>query len=101
MTNKYLVSDEQFEKIQVAHRLRKLLKREKTVSLPAAHRRCGYGLTLPEFDEIVKELVNSGWCTTKTGKLGGVTLTFFETFNVVRLPEDGEVERLGERLKGE
>lgn len=86
----YLVSDEAFLKIKAAHRLHKLLQREKTLYQQAAHRRCGVGLTVDEFDEIVQATIRSGWCTAKEGPNGGVLLTFVEVFADVKLPEEAE-----------
>jgi hypothetical protein len=77
-------------KIKAGHRLHKILQREKAIYQPAAHRRCGVGLTFSEFDEIVQSTINKGWCTAKPGPLGGVLLTFCDVFTDVRLPEEAE-----------
>jgi hypothetical protein len=90
----YCVSDEEFLKIKAGHRLHKILQREKTIYQPAAHRRCGVGLTISEFDAIVQSSISSGWCTAKEGPLGGLLLIFTEVFAGVKLPDDEDVERL-------
>jgi hypothetical protein len=86
----YLVTDEAFLRIKAAHKLHKMLQKEKTIYQQQALRRCGVGLTVPEFDEIVQATVSSGWCTAKAGPNGGVLLTFAEAFNDVHLPEEAE-----------
>jgi hypothetical protein len=94
--SKYLVTDEEFLRIKAAQRLRKLLQKEHTVYQQQAHRRCGVGLTIAAFDEVVQDIINGNWCTAKTGANGAVLLTFTEVFKDVKLPEDREVDRLTE-----
>lgn len=56
----YIVSDEAFLKIKAAHKLHKMLQKEKQVYQQQAHRRCGVGLTISQFDVIVQATIDSG-----------------------------------------
>jgi len=51
------------------------------------HARCGVGLTVTDFNTIVRGLENIGWCFLKEGRQGGVLVVFNEQFNSVNVPE--------------
>ena len=85
--NDFLISDEAFAIIKAGRKLKKILQREKKLYQLSAHQRCGFGLSVAQFDAIVREAIRSGWCTEKEGPLGGVLLTFVEAFNNVSVPE--------------
>jgi hypothetical protein len=87
MTDPTFLSDEAFLKIKAIRRVRKLLQREKHIYLRVLYARCGVGLTEKDFDYIVTTIVDSGWCSLKTGTLGAVTVVFNEQFNNVNVPE--------------
>jgi hypothetical protein len=81
------LSDDGLLKIKTIVRLRKLLQREKKGFLGVLHARTGVGLTVAEFNTIVRGLVNEGWCSLKEGRQGGVTVLFNENFTAVNVPE--------------
>jgi hypothetical protein len=81
------LSDEAFLKIKTIRRLRKVLQREKQGYIRVLHARCGVGLTVEEFDYIVKAITDSGWCYLKEGGQGAVKVVFAERFNNVNVPE--------------
>lgn len=62
-------------KLNVVHKLRKWLQREKQGYKSVLHRRVGVGLTEAEFDWCVKMLEISDCCTVTTGDKGAVILT--------------------------
>lgn len=72
-------------KVKATLRLRKLLQREKRGYQNALHARCGVGLTVVQFDDIVKGLVANGWCYQKEGTQGGVIVVFNENFSDVNV----------------
>jgi hypothetical protein len=81
------LSDDGFLKIKTIRRLKKLLQREKQGYIRVLHARCGVGLTVEDFDYIVKEMAAEGWCSLKEGKQGGVLVVFSEVFNGVNVGE--------------
>ena len=82
-----VISDDGLLKIKTIVRLKKLLQREKKGFLGVLHARTGVGLTVAEFNTIVRGLVSEGWCSLKEGRQGGVTVVFNETFTNVNVPE--------------
>jgi hypothetical protein len=85
MTN--FISDEAFVRIRTIRALRKVLSTEKQGYQNALYRRCASGLTLEQFDEVVRGLVNSQWCSLKEGDRGGVLIVFNEACASVAVPE--------------
>jgi len=92
MVDTTFLSDGAFLKIKTIRRLRKVLQREKQGYLRVLHARCGVGLTVDEFDSIVKTIADSGWCCLKEGGQGGVKVVFAEQFNNVNVPEVTEAK---------
>jgi hypothetical protein len=82
-----VISDDGLLKIKTIVRLKKLLQREKKGFLGVLHARTGVGLTVSEFNTIVRGLANEGWCSLKEGRQGGVTVVFNEAFTTVNVPE--------------
>ena len=80
-------SEDGLLKIKTIVRLKKLLQREKQGYLRVLHGRTGVGLSVAEFNSIVRGLVSEGWCSLKEGRQGGVTVVFNEAFNTVNVPE--------------
>jgi hypothetical protein len=74
-------------KIKTITRLKRLLQREKTLYLRVLHARCGVGLSVADFNTIVRGLVNETWCSLKEGRQGGVVVVFNEHFQSVNVPE--------------
>jgi hypothetical protein len=70
MTEPLFMTDEGFHKLKTIHRLRKVLRRESKGYLRALHGRCGVGLTIAEFDNIVRVLADTGWCSVTEGAQG-------------------------------
>jgi hypothetical protein len=79
--------DEGMLKIKTLTRLKKLLQREDQGYLRVLHARTGVGLTIAQFNTIVRGLVESGWCHLKEGRQGGVLVVFNEQFSSVNVPE--------------
>jgi hypothetical protein len=67
-------------KLNVIHKLRKVLQREGKGYQSALHRRVGVGLSDAEFAVCVKLLEVSGWCTLTKGERGAVLLTLNEAY---------------------
>ena len=63
-------------KLNVIHKLRKLLQREGQNYQSELHRRVGVGLSQVEFAFCVNLLAQSGWCTVTRGERDAVILTF-------------------------
>jgi len=87
------ITDEGFLTIRAIYRLRKVLQREGKGYLRALHSRCGVGLTIEQFDNIVNNLVASQWCYIKEGVLGAKLVVFNDVFNTVNVPEVTEVSQ--------
>ena len=81
------ISEDGMLKIKTITRLKKLLQREKQGYIRVLHARTGVGLTVEDFNTIVRGLVNSNWCALKEGRQGGVLVVFNEVFNTVNVPE--------------
>jgi hypothetical protein len=62
------ISDEEFNKINAIHRLRKVLERRGTLYQSDAYRACGVGLTLDEFEVIVQSFIDGRICI-RVGKV--------------------------------
>jgi hypothetical protein len=80
-------SEDGMLKIKTIARLKKLLQREKQGYIRVLHARTGVGLTVEDFNTIVRGLVGQGWCSMKEGRQGGVLIVFNEEFNTVNVPE--------------
>ncbi len=79
-TNEPMFTDENLMlKLNVVHKLRKWLQRDKRGYKSVLHRRVGVGLTEADFDWCVKMLEISDCCTVEVGDKGGVILTLNET----------------------
>lgn len=76
MTEPIFKDDNLMLKLNVVHKVRKWLQREKRGYKSSLHRRIGFGLTEAEFDWCVKMLEISGCCTVEVGDKGAVILTF-------------------------
>jgi hypothetical protein len=78
-------------KLNVIHKLRKVLQREGQNYQSELHRRVGVGLTEAEFEQCVSLLAVSGWCTVTKGEREAPILTLNETFRNVRTLSPEEV----------
>jgi hypothetical protein len=80
--------DQSLRKLRTIRALRKVLAREGKGYQSQLHRRCGIGLTVEEFDDIVKRLASTepAWCSLKEGTNGGVMVVFNEDFANVPTP---------------
>lgn len=67
-------------RLNVLHKVRKWLYREKRGYKSVLHRRLGVGLTSDDFDWCVKMLELAGCCTVTIGDKGAAILTFNEEF---------------------
>jgi hypothetical protein len=65
-------------RLNVVHKLRRWLQREKQGYKSVLHRRIGVGLTEADFNWCVKMLEVSDCCTVTTGDKGAVILTVSE-----------------------
>lgn len=83
MTVPMFITDEGFNKLRTAYRVRKVLQREGKAYLRALHARCGVGLTVEEFDNTVQVLADAGWCFVKEGAQKAKLVVFNEAFNNV------------------
>lgn len=86
-----IFSEDAMLKIKTLTRLKKLLQREKKGYLRVLHARTGVGLSVTDFNTIVRGLVSEGWCSLKEGRQGGVVVVFNEVFVNVNVPEVFEV----------
>jgi hypothetical protein len=77
-------------KIKTITRLKKLLQREKQGYVRVLHSRTGVGLTVADFNTIVRGLVSNGWCSLKEGRQGGVLVVFNDKFTTINVPEPTE-----------
>jgi hypothetical protein len=80
-------SEDGMLKIKTITRLRKLLQREKKGYLRVLHARTGVGLTVEDFNLLVRVLAGEGWCSLREGRQGGVLVVFNEQFNNVDVPD--------------
>lgn len=73
-------SYETYLRVNAAQRLMKLTQREKQIYQSEAFRRCGHGLTAPQFDEIVQGLATDAepWLKIEQGALGASLLTYLD-----------------------
>jgi hypothetical protein len=73
-------SYETYLRVNAIQRLIELSQREKQLYKTEAYRRCGHGLTIAQFDEVVLALVNDSdpWIKISEGPLGAVLLTYVE-----------------------
>jgi hypothetical protein len=78
MTEPIFLTDEGFERIKTLQRLRKVLQRDGKGYLRNLHARCGVGLTVSQFDELVNKLAESRWCSLKEGAYGATLVVFNE-----------------------
>lgn len=85
------LNDDIFRLLNVIHKLKKTLQREKKVYQSVAFRRVGSGLTEAEFNLCVKTLAETTFCTISTGDRDAVVLTLNEEFASVRLRSPAEV----------
>lgn len=67
-------------KLNVVHKLRKVLQREGSGYKNKLHRRWGVGLSEADFEYCVRMLVLSDWVTVSEGERGALILTLNEQF---------------------
>lgn len=91
MTDFNFLSPEGFARIKAMHRLQTVLNREGQGYLRALHARCGVGLTVEQFDNIVKQLEFNGYCTLKLGAQGA-TLVILNPEEEASGPDEVVVE---------
>lgn len=65
-------------KLNVVHKLRKWLQRDKRGYKSQLHHRIGVGLTEADFDWCIKMLENMGYCTVTEGRKHGTIVTLKE-----------------------
>jgi len=70
--------DKLMTQLNVVHKLRKWLQREKRGYKTRLHRDIGFGLTEAEFEWCIRMLETSGHCIVSLGDKGGVVLTLRE-----------------------
>ena len=75
---KIFTDDNLMLRLNVVHKLRRWLLREKQGYKSQLHRRIGVGLTEADFDWCVKMLEISDCCTVTIGDKGAVILTLSE-----------------------
>jgi hypothetical protein len=85
------LNDDIFHKLNVIHKLKKTLQREKKMYQSVAFRRVGSGLTEAEFTFCVKVLAETHFCTVSSGDRDAVVLTLNEEFANVSLYSPAEV----------
>ena len=78
-------------RLNVVHKVRKWLQREKQGYKSQLHRRIGVGLAEADFEWCIKILEVSGCCTVTTGGKGGTILTLKEPANATTLYSPEEV----------
>ena len=78
-------------KLNVIHKLRKLLQRDGKGYQSSLHRRIGVGLSESEFEQCVSLLAVSGWCTVTKGALDARIITLNEACRDVRTLSPKEV----------
>jgi hypothetical protein len=86
-----VLNDDVFTKLNVIHKLKKTLQREKKMYQSVAFRRVGSGLTEAEFNLCVKVLAEVTFGTISAGDRDAVVLTLNEEFAKVRLYSPAEV----------
>jgi hypothetical protein len=90
MTNQLFISEEDLLRLQAKHKLRVILQREKQVYVNLLYRRCGVGLSTPQFDEVVEELIAAGWCFRNKGPKRGTMLVVNEQWSATSLPLEAQ-----------
>ena len=85
------LNDDIFKMLNVIHKLKKTLQRDKKVYQSVAFRRVGSGLTEAEFNICVKSLASTTFCTVSAGERDAVVLTLNEEFANAKLYEPAEV----------
>ena len=78
MTDLNFLSAEGFARVKAMHRLQTVLLRERKGYLRALHVRCGVGMTNEQFDNIVTQLAQNGFCTLQVGALGATLVVINE-----------------------
>jgi hypothetical protein len=86
-----VLNDDVFHRLNVIHKLKKTLQREKKMYQSVAFRRVGSGLTEAEFTFCVRVLAENNFCTVSTGDRDAVVLTLNEEFANVTLYSPAEV----------
>jgi len=86
-----VLNDDIFKMLNVIHKIKKLLQREKKMYQSVAFHRVGSGLTEVEFNLCVKVLAAATFCTFSTGDRDAVVLTLNEEFANTKLYEPAEV----------
>lgn len=93
MTEPLFMTDDGFNTIKTMHRLRTVLQREGKGYLRALHSRCGVGLTIKQFDSIVRALVDSQWCSLKEGSQGAMLVVFNQQLRDSNVPQDKQSDQ--------
>ncbi|MGE5052913.1 MAG: hypothetical protein ACM3WP_02010 [Acidobacteriota bacterium] len=86
-----VLNDDTFKMLNVIHKLKKTLQRERKIYKSVAFRRIGSGLTEAEFNLCVSVLAGTTFCTISTGDRDAVVLTLNEEFAKVSLYSPAEV----------
>jgi hypothetical protein len=89
--SKLVLNDDIFKMLNVIHKLKKTLQRDKKMYQSVAFRRVGSGLTEAEFNLCVRVLAQADFCIVATGDRDAVVLTLNEEFANARLYEPAEV----------
>lgn len=96
MIDAFSLSDDTFLKIKAIRHVKKVVQREKQIYLRVLHTRCGLGLSVADFDCIVKELAERGWCYLTEGEYGGIVVVLNEHLSVPQIEvTHGEVVNAG------
>jgi hypothetical protein len=93
MTNVNFMTEEGFTTIKTMHRLRKVLQREGQNYQSQLFKQCGLGLTAEQFDNILKKLAASGWCTLQEGALGATMVILNEQVRDACVPQGDSNEQ--------
>lgn len=86
-----VLNDDIFKMLNVIHKLKKSLQRERKMYQSVAFRRVGSGLTEAEFAVCVNTLASVDYCTVTMGDRNAVLLTINEDFTNVGLRSPAEV----------
>jgi hypothetical protein len=90
MSSQLFISDEELLKMQAKHKLRVILQQDKQVYIKTLHRRCGVGLSTQQFQDVVKELIDAGWCFSNKGPKRGTLLIVNQQWSATSLPLEAQ-----------
>ena len=86
-----ILNDDTFKMLNVIHKIKKTLQREKKIYQSVAFHRVGSGLTEAEFNLCVSVLAQTSFCIVSIGDRDAVVLTLNEEFANAKLYEPAEV----------